>query len=49
MGSTALISLWSSIQAGLWKVLGWSFFGAPTILAWDLPACRIPRIEASSP
>jgi hypothetical protein len=45
-----LVSLWSSIQAGLWKMLGWSFLGAPTILAWDWPAaCRILRIEASSP
>jgi hypothetical protein len=45
-----LISVWSSLQAGLWKVVGWSFFHAPTILAWDLPAaCRILRIEASSP
>ena len=45
-----LISLWSSLYAGLWKVLGWGFLNVPTILAWDLPAaCRILRIEASSP
>jgi hypothetical protein len=45
-----LISVWSSLQAGLWRVLGWSFLRAPTILAWDLPAaCRILLIEASSP
>jgi hypothetical protein len=45
-----LVSLRSSIKARLWEVLGWSFFHAPTILAWDLPAaCRILRIEASSP
>jgi hypothetical protein len=45
-----LISVWSSLRAGLWKVLGWSFLRAPTILAWVLPAaCRILRIEASSP
>ena len=45
-----LVSLWSSLQFGLWKMLGWSFLGEPTILAWDCPACcRILRVEASSP
>jgi len=45
-----LLSLWFSFQLGLWKVLGWSFLGAPTILAWDCPAfCRILRMEAASP
>jgi len=45
-----LISLWSSLYAGLWKALGWGFLNAPTILAWDLPAaCRILRFEAGSP
>jgi len=45
-----LVSLWSSLQSGLWKMVGWSFLGKPTILAWDCPACRrILRIEASSP
>jgi hypothetical protein len=45
-----LISLWSSLYAGLWKALGWSFLNTPTILAWDfLAACRILRLEASTP
>jgi hypothetical protein len=45
-----LISVWFSLQAGLWKVLGWSFFRVPTILTWDFPAaCRILRLEASTP
>ncbi len=45
-----LVSLWSSIQSGIWKVLGLSFLHTPTILAWDLPAaCRILRLEAISP
>jgi hypothetical protein len=45
-----LISLRSSLHAGLWKVLGWSFLNTPTILAWDLlAACRILRLEASTP
>jgi Domain of unknown function (DUF6431) len=44
-----LISLWSSLCAGLWSV-GWDFLSAPTILAWDfLAACRILRLEASTP
>jgi hypothetical protein len=45
-----LISLWSSLYAGLWKALGWSFLNTPTILAWDFSAaCRILRLEASTP
>jgi hypothetical protein len=42
-----LVSLWSLIHAGFWRVLGWKFLSAPTILAWDLPAAsRILRLEA---
>jgi hypothetical protein len=38
------------MRTGLCAVLGWNLFGAPTILAWDLPAaCRILRLEANSP
>jgi hypothetical protein len=45
-----LTSLWSSLYEGLWRSLGWGFFNAPTILAWDFPAaCRILRLEASTP
>ena len=45
-----LISLWSWVRTGLWKLIGWRFLTAPTILAWDCPAfCRILRIEAGSP
>jgi len=44
-----LVSLWSSIQARIWEVLGWNFSILPTILTWDLPAaCRILRFQASS-
>jgi hypothetical protein len=45
-----LISLWFALPAGFWRVLGWGFLRAPTILAWDLPtAYRILRFEVSSP
>jgi hypothetical protein len=45
-----LVSLRSSLNAGLWKTLGWSFLKTPTILAWDFPAaCRILQLEASTP
>lgn len=45
-----LVSLWSSMRTGLCAALGGNFLGAPTILAWDLPAaCRILRLEANSP
>jgi len=50
MGCARLVSLRSSLRAGLWKALGWSFLNTPTILAWDFPAaCRILLLEASTP
>lgn len=45
-----LLSLWSWIRSGFWRVLGRSFLSAPTILAWDFLAVgRILLREAKDP